>query len=99
VNGGARRPVLCSWRAKRGLPGAGRRAAPDDERAGATMQATENWDTRDDLAVAFMQALITGRMAAGHAEPSSEAKIWAGKAYALADGFLEARADALVSKE
>ena len=57
------------------------------------MQAKE-WDTRDELAVAFMQALITGRMAAGHGEPSSEAKIWAGKAYALADGFLEARADA-----
>ncbi len=57
------------------------------------MQAKE-WDTRDELAVAFMQALITGRMSAGHGEPSSEAKIWAGKAYALADGFLEARADA-----
>lgn len=57
------------------------------------MQAKE-WDTRDELAVAFMQALITGRMSAGHGEPSGEAKIWAGKAYALADGFLEARADA-----
>jgi hypothetical protein len=61
------------------------------------MQGKE-WDTRDDLAVAFMQALITGRMAAGHGEPSAEAKIWAGKAYALADGFLEARADAAEQK-
>jgi hypothetical protein len=61
------------------------------------MQGKE-WDTRDDLAVAFMQALITGRMAAGHGEPSGEAKIWAGKAYALADGFLEARADAAEQK-
>jgi hypothetical protein len=61
------------------------------------MPTNEEWDTRDDLAVTFMQALITGRMAAGHAEPSAEAKIWAGKAYALADGFLEARADALAS--
>jgi maltoporin len=60
---------------------------------------TKEWDTRDDLAVAFMQALITGRMAAGHAEPSNEAKIWAGKAYALADGFLEARAGALEEKQ
>ena len=59
------------------------------------MHPDTEWDTRDDLAVGFMQALITGRMAAGHAEPSSEAKIWAGKAYALADGFLEARADSL----
>jgi hypothetical protein len=38
-------------------------------------------------------------MAAGHAEPSNEAKIWAGKAYALADGFLEARAGALEEKQ
>ena len=58
------------------------------------MQGRE-WDTRDDLAVTFMQALITGRMSAGHGEPSAEAKLWAGKAYALADGFLDARADAL----
>ncbi len=63
------------------------------------MQRETEWDTRDELAVTFMQALITGRMAAGHAEPSSEAKIWAGKAYALADGFLEARADGLRPKE
>ncbi len=63
------------------------------------MASNPEWDNRDDLAVAFMQALITGRMAAGHAEPSAEAKIWAGKAYALADGFLEARADALRPKE
>jgi hypothetical protein len=53
----------------------------------------ESWSMRDELAATFMQALITGRMAAGHAEPSSDAKIWAGKAYALADGFLEARED------
>ncbi len=59
----------------------------------------EDWETRDDLAVAFMQALITGRMAAGHGEPSADAKIWAGKAYALADGFLEARADDLKANE
>lgn len=52
------------------------------------------WSMRDELAAMFMQALIQGRMATGHAEPSSDAKIWAGKAYALADGFLEARADA-----
>jgi hypothetical protein len=63
------------------------------------MPANDDWDTRDDLAVAFMQALITGRMAAGHAEPSAEAKLWAAKAYALADGFLEARADASKLKE
>ncbi len=63
------------------------------------MDSDAGWDTRDDLAVAFMQALITGRMAAGHGEPSAEAKIWAGKAYALADGFLEARTDALRPKE
>lgn len=55
----------------------------------------ESWEPRDDLAAMFMQALIAGRMAAGHGEPSADAKIWAGKAYALADGFLEARADAL----
>jgi len=59
----------------------------------------DDWETRDDLAVAFMQALITGRMAAGHGEPSPDAKIWAGKAYALADGFLEARADEMKPKE
>ncbi len=59
-----------------------------------TKALDESWDTRDDLAAAFMQALITGRMAAGHGEPSADAKIWAGKAYALADGFLEARANA-----
>ena len=63
------------------------------------MQTDQNWETRDELAVAFMQALITGRMAAGHGEPSNEAKIWAGKAYALADGFLEARADATKARE
>lgn len=63
------------------------------------MHSKEEWDTRDDLAVAFMQALITGRMAAGHGEPSNEAKVWAGKAYALADGFLEARADATKARE
>jgi hypothetical protein len=63
------------------------------------MPANDDWDTRDDLAVAFMQALITGRMAAGHGEPSAEAKIWAAKAYALADGFLEAREDASKLKE
>lgn len=55
----------------------------------------ESWDTRDDLAAAFLQSLITGRMAAGHGEPSADAKLWAAKAYALADGFLEARADAI----
>lgn len=59
-----------------------------------TKKLDENWETRDDLAAMFLQALITGRMAAGHGEPSSDAKIWAGKAYSLADGFLEARADA-----
>lgn len=58
-----------------------------------TKKLDENWETRDDLAAMFLQALITGRMAAGHGEPSSDAKIWAAKAYALADGFLEARAD------
>lgn len=62
------------------------------------MQSKE-WDTRDDLAVTFMQALITGRMAAGHGEPSAEAKVWAGKAYALADGFLAAREGALEDKD
>jgi len=53
----------------------------------------DDWGMRDELAATFMQALITGRMAAGHGEPSSEAKIWAGKAYALADAFLETRED------
>jgi hypothetical protein len=62
------------------------------------MQTKVEWDTRDDLAVAFMQALITGRMAAGHGEPSGEAKLWATKAYLLADAFLEARADAAKTK-
>lgn len=61
----------------------------------ATKKLDENWETRDDLAATFMQALITGRMAGGHGDPSSDAKIWAGKAYELADGFLAARADAL----
>jgi len=56
-------------------------------------ESKQEWSLRDELASMFMQALITGRMAAGHGEPSGEAKIWAGKAYALADGFLEARAD------
>jgi hypothetical protein len=63
------------------------------------MPANTEWDTRDDLAVAFMQALITGRMSAGHGEPSGEAKLWATKAYLLADGFLEAREGALEAKD
>lgn len=58
------------------------------------MNPKTEWDTRDDLAVTFMQALITGRMAAGHGEPSPEAKLWAAKAYELADGFLATREDA-----
>jgi hypothetical protein len=63
------------------------------------MPANTEWDTRDDLAVTFMQALITGRMAAGHGEPSGEAKLWATKAYLLADAFLEARQDAWKREE
>jgi hypothetical protein len=48
------------------------------------------WDIRDDLAVAFMQAIITGRYAEGR-DPAVEAKAAARRAYDMATEFLEVR--------
>jgi hypothetical protein len=48
------------------------------------------WGIRDDLAVAFMQAIITGRYAEGR-DPAVEAKAAARRAYDMAAEFLEVR--------
>jgi hypothetical protein len=48
------------------------------------------WDTRDELAAMFMQAIITGRYAEGR-DPAVEAKASARRAYDMAAEFLEVR--------
>jgi hypothetical protein len=49
-----------------------------------------DWDTRDELAAMFMQAIITGRYAEGR-DPAVEAKATARRAYDMAAEFLEVR--------
>lgn len=48
------------------------------------------WDLRDELAVMFMQAIITGRYAEGR-NPGVESKANARQAYDMANDFLEVR--------
>jgi hypothetical protein len=55
----------------------------------ATNDSAE-WDIRDELASAFMQAIITGRYAEGR-DPAVEAKATARRAYDMADEFLAVR--------
>ena len=55
-----------------------------------TARTDMEWGIRDDLAVAFMQAIITGRYAEGR-DPAVEAKAAARRAYDMAAEFLEVR--------
>lgn len=57
---------------------------------------TMEWDIRDELAVTFMQAIITGRYAEGR-DPALEAKAAARRAYDMAAEFLEVRREVTVT--
>lgn len=53
------------------------------------------WEIRDELAVMFMQAIITGRYAEGR-NPGVEGKANARQAYDMATEFLEVRQELTV---
>ena len=57
-----------------------------------TANAKVEWDSRDELAAMFMQAIITGRYAEGR-DPAVEAKATARRAYDFAAEFLAVRSE------
>ncbi|HTT70189.1 MAG TPA: hypothetical protein VMG32_03115 [Anaeromyxobacteraceae bacterium] len=54
------------------------------------MTTEPEWTSRDELAAALFQAIVTGRLSAGE-HPSVNARLLAIESFALADEFLAVR--------